>query len=52
MYNTIKTSVDVLTRNNAPGLENTELIHSKRQPSNFNKLLTKVEFSNEEAIIE
>ena len=36
---------------NVPGFENIELIHSKRQPPNLNKLLTKVQFSNKKQLL-
>ena len=41
-------SAEVLKSNNVPGFESIKLINSKRQPPNPKKLLTKVEFSNEE----
>ena len=44
----IKNSVEVLKRNNDLGFESINLINSKRQPPNLQKLLTKMEFSNEE----
>ena len=47
-YNAIKNSVEVLQRNNVPGLESIKLINRKRQTPNLKKLLTKAEFSNEE----
>ena len=47
-YNAIKNSVEILQRNNVPGLESIKLINSKRQTPNLKKLLTKAEFSNEE----
>ena len=47
-FNAIKNSVEVLKRNNIPGFESIKLINSKRQQPNLRKLLTKMEFSNEE----
>ena len=46
--NAIKNSVEVRKRNNVPGFESIKLINSKQRPPNLEKLLTKVEFSNEE----
>ena len=35
IHNTIKSSVDVLKRNNVPGFQNIKHRYSKRQPSNL-----------------
>ena len=48
VYNAIQNSVEVLKRNNIPGLESIKLINTKQQPPNLKKLLTKAEFCNEE----
>ena len=48
VQNAIKNCVKVLRRNNISGFESIRLINSNLQPSNFKKLLTKAELSNEE----
>ena len=45
VFNTIKDSVEVLSRNKVPGFQNLNLINSKRQAPNLKKLLTKAEFT-------
>ena len=44
----IKNSLEVLKKNNVPGFKSIKLVKSKRHPPNFKKLLSKVEFNNEE----